>query len=73
MRRLALLLLLAIPLAARAENNKPPTTLRGVLLERLRYLAAMMVVLPPMRVSTVTVLDASTMVDGKPLTPNRAV
>ncbi len=35
MRRLALLLLLAIPLAAPAQNKKPPTTLRGVLLEQL--------------------------------------
>jgi uncharacterized damage-inducible protein DinB len=34
MRRLALLLLLALPLAAPAEDKKP-TTLRGVLLEQL--------------------------------------
>src|SRR5580693_3437889 len=36
MRRLAFLLLLAIPLAVQAQNKKPPTTLRGVLLEQLR-------------------------------------
>ena len=36
MRRLAFLLLLAIPLAASAQDKKPPTTLRGVLLEQLR-------------------------------------
>jgi uncharacterized damage-inducible protein DinB len=35
MRRLALLLLMAIPLAAPAQDKKPPTTLRGVLLEQL--------------------------------------
>jgi uncharacterized damage-inducible protein DinB len=35
MRRLALLLLLAIPLAASAQSKAPPTTLRGVLLEQL--------------------------------------
>jgi uncharacterized damage-inducible protein DinB len=35
MKRLAFLLLLAIPLAASAQNKKPPTTLRGVLLEQL--------------------------------------
>ncbi len=35
MRKLALLLLLAIPFAALAEDEKPPTTLRGVLLEQL--------------------------------------
>jgi uncharacterized damage-inducible protein DinB len=34
-KRLAVLLLLAIPFAARAEDKKPPTTLRGVLLEQL--------------------------------------
>jgi uncharacterized damage-inducible protein DinB len=36
MRTLAFLLLLAVPLAAQAPNKKPPTTLRGVLLEELR-------------------------------------
>ena len=38
MRKLALLLLLAVPLtvAAQADAKKPPTTLRGVLLEQLR-------------------------------------
>jgi uncharacterized damage-inducible protein DinB len=35
MRRLAFLLLLAIPFAASAQNKKSPTTLRGVLLEQL--------------------------------------
>lgn len=36
MYRLACVLLLAVPLAASAQNNKkPPTTLRGVLLEQL--------------------------------------
>ena len=35
MRKLALLLLMAIPLAAPAKDKKPPTTLRGVLLEQL--------------------------------------
>jgi uncharacterized damage-inducible protein DinB len=35
MRKLALLLLLALPLASAAQNKKPPTTLRGVLLEQL--------------------------------------
>ena len=35
MKRLAVLLLLAIPFAASAQNKKPPTTLRGVLLEQL--------------------------------------
>ena len=38
MKRLALALLLAIPMAAAAQSDakKPPTTLRGVLLEQLR-------------------------------------
>ena len=36
MRRMILLLLLAVPLAATAQDKKPPTTLRGVLLEQLR-------------------------------------
>jgi uncharacterized damage-inducible protein DinB len=36
MRKLASLLLLTLPLAALAQNPKPPTTLRGVLLEQLR-------------------------------------
>jgi uncharacterized damage-inducible protein DinB len=36
MRKTALLFLLAIPLSATAQNKKPPTTLRGVLLEQLR-------------------------------------
>ncbi|HUH61476.1 MAG TPA: DinB family protein [Terracidiphilus sp.] len=36
MRKTAILLLLAIPLFAPAQNKKPPTTLRGVLLEQLR-------------------------------------
>jgi hypothetical protein len=36
MRHLALLLLFAVPLGAQAPNKKPPTTLRGVLLEELR-------------------------------------
>jgi uncharacterized damage-inducible protein DinB len=35
MRRLALSLLLVIPLAAQAQSKTPPTTLRGVLLEQL--------------------------------------
>ena len=36
MRKLAILLLLAVPLAAQtAEKKQPPTTLRGVLLEQL--------------------------------------
>ena len=35
MRTLALLLLLALPLAAPAEDQKPPSTLRSVLLEQL--------------------------------------
>ncbi len=36
MRRLIPLLLLAVPLMVIAQNKKPPTTLRGVLLEQLR-------------------------------------
>ena len=36
MRRLAFLLLIALPLAAPAQDKKPPTTLRGILLEQLR-------------------------------------
>jgi uncharacterized damage-inducible protein DinB len=39
MKKLALLLILALPLAAissQAQNKKPPTTLRGVLLDQLR-------------------------------------
>jgi uncharacterized damage-inducible protein DinB len=36
MKKLALLLLLTLPLATQAQNKKPPTTLRGVLLEQLR-------------------------------------
>jgi uncharacterized damage-inducible protein DinB len=37
MHRLACVLLLAVPLAASAQNDKkPPTTLRGVLLEQLQ-------------------------------------
>ena len=36
MKKLALLLLLALPLAAFGQAKKPPTTLRGVLLEQLR-------------------------------------
>lgn len=35
MRSLALLLLFTVPLAAAGQNKKPPTTLRGVLLEQL--------------------------------------
>jgi|SRR5579863_1456294 len=35
MKKLAVLLLLAYPLFAVAQNKKPPTTLRGVLLEQL--------------------------------------
>jgi uncharacterized damage-inducible protein DinB len=35
MKKLLALLALAIPLAVSAENPKPPTTLRGVLLEQL--------------------------------------
>jgi uncharacterized damage-inducible protein DinB len=36
MRKLAFLLALLLPLAVQAQNKKPPTTLRGVLLEQLR-------------------------------------
>lgn len=36
MKRAALLLLFALPLCAYAQNKKPPTTLRGILLEQLR-------------------------------------
>lgn len=36
MKRAALLLLFAIPFCAHAQNKKPPTTLRGILLEQLR-------------------------------------
>ncbi|HEY1986364.1 MAG TPA: DinB family protein [Terracidiphilus sp.] len=36
MKRLAALLLLAMPLAVVAQDKKPPTTLRGVLMEQLR-------------------------------------
>ena len=36
MKKLALLLLLTLPLVTQAQNKKPPTTLRGVLLEQLR-------------------------------------
>ena len=36
MKNLALILLLTIPLTTQAQNNKPPTTLRGILLEQLR-------------------------------------
>jgi uncharacterized damage-inducible protein DinB len=36
MRTLAFVLLLALPLGAQAPNQKPPTTLRGVLQEELR-------------------------------------
>ena len=36
MRKLAFLLLIAVPLADPAQDKKPPTTLRGVLLEQLR-------------------------------------
>jgi uncharacterized damage-inducible protein DinB len=35
MKKLVLLLLLAVPLATLGQNKKPPTTLRGVLLEQL--------------------------------------
>lgn len=35
MKRLALLVLIALPLAGFGQNKKPPTTLRGVLLEQL--------------------------------------
>jgi uncharacterized damage-inducible protein DinB len=36
MRKLAILLLLTLPFATQAQNKKPPTDLRGVLLEQLR-------------------------------------
>jgi uncharacterized damage-inducible protein DinB len=36
MRRLAVLLALMLPLVVHGEDKKPPTTLRGVLLEQLR-------------------------------------
>ena len=36
MKKLAFLLLFALPLAALGQNKKEPTTLRGVLLEQLR-------------------------------------
>lgn len=36
MKLLAVLLLAALPVTAMAQNKKPPTTLRGVLLEQLR-------------------------------------
>lgn len=36
MKRAALLLLIAAPLCVYAQTNKPPTTLRGILLEQLR-------------------------------------
>ena len=36
MKKLVLLLLLAVPLCAQTNDKKPPTTLRGVLLEQLR-------------------------------------
>jgi hypothetical protein len=36
MKRLILLLLLTVPLAAVGQNKEPPTSLRGVLLEQLR-------------------------------------
>jgi hypothetical protein len=36
MRRLVVLLTLTMPLAVHAQNKKPPTDLRGVLLEQLR-------------------------------------
>ncbi|HKF53602.1 MAG TPA: DinB family protein [Candidatus Acidoferrales bacterium] len=36
MKRAALLLLFAVPLCAYAQGKKPPTTLRGILLEQLR-------------------------------------
>jgi uncharacterized damage-inducible protein DinB len=35
MKKAAFLLLLSLPLLAQAQNKKPPTTLRGVLLEQL--------------------------------------
>src|SRR3984885_12479799 len=36
MKKLAFLLLLSVPLFAQTSDKKPPTTLRGVLLEQLR-------------------------------------
>ena len=36
MRKLAFLLVLAVPLSAQTPDKKPPTTLRGVLLEQLQ-------------------------------------
>ncbi|MGA9584649.1 MAG: hypothetical protein WBQ95_04930, partial [Terracidiphilus sp.] len=36
MKKFAFLLLLAVPLFAQTNDKKPPTTLRGVLLEQLR-------------------------------------
>src|SRR5271163_4806204 len=36
MKRFAWLLMILLPLAAETQNKKPPTTLRGVLLEQLR-------------------------------------
>jgi len=36
MKRLAIFLLVTLPLCASAQNKQPPTTLRGVLLEQLR-------------------------------------
>ena len=36
MKRLVFLLLFALPLCAQSNDKKPPTTLRGVLLEQLR-------------------------------------
>ena len=35
MKKLILLLMIAVPLAAIGQDKKPPTTLRGVLLEQL--------------------------------------
>lgn len=36
MKKLALILLLALPLSAQTNGKKPPTTLRGILLEQLQ-------------------------------------
>jgi len=36
MKRIAFALLLSLPLCAHSQNQKPPTTLKGVLLEQLR-------------------------------------
>jgi DinB superfamily len=36
MKRIAFLLLLSLPLSAHSQNQKPPTTLKGVLLEQLK-------------------------------------